>query len=119
MLLQRTIDTGALVLIKTSPLLSETAGVVLLDKDSLGFDPTAVYGDLVIQASVTASTWSLTVLGPLGEWAPYINEHGSAVTAVATKTYVRVREGIWRQLKVTFATPGGGKVMATGRITGV
>lgn len=119
MRVQRTIDTGATVLIKTSPLLSEAAGVVVLDKASLGFDPLAVYGDLVIQASVTSGTWSLTVLGPLGEWTPYINEHGAAVTGVASKTYVRVREGIWRQLKVTFGTPGGGKVQVSGRITGV
>lgn len=107
------------MVVEQSPILDEVSGVVLLDRSTLGFDPRGTNADLLIHASVDASTWKLEVLGPLGTFATYVDEYGNAASTKATNTYVRVREGCWEQLKVTFATPGNGKVAVLARLSGV
>lgn len=115
--MQRTMK-GARVIQKTSQELAEAAGVVQFGKDELGWDPTQTHADLVIHATVSTSTWKLEVMGPLGTWAQYVDEHGNDASGLASGEYVRVREGCWSLFKVTFASPGGGKVRVFGRTTG-
>lgn len=100
---------------KRSEVIDEASGVVVLDARSLGWSPVGVTTDLFIQATVDASTWKLEVLGPLDVWAQYVDEHGNDASGLASGEYVRVREGVWPRLRVTFATPGGGKVRVIGR----
>lgn len=115
--MQRTMK-GARVIQKTSPELAEVSGVVLFGANELGWEPTATHADLVVHATVDASTWKLEVIGPLGTWAQYVDQYGDNASGLASGAYVRVREGCWSLLRVTFATPGGGKVRVFGRTTG-